>query len=113
MSRNCRSAVSGGPTERQDRPPSTVRRTGPPVPLAQATRSLTAARPRSRAVVPLSRSFQEGVGQPKPLTPTNPTSAASAIDSFGSLMEREHTTFHDPAVPTSMYGMQLMQYEIS
>jgi hypothetical protein len=35
------------------RPPSTVRKIVPEAPLAQATRSLTALTPRSRAVTPL------------------------------------------------------------
>ena len=53
MSRNCRAAVSGGPTDAHEAPPSVVRSTVPPVPLTHATLRLTADRPRKRASLPV------------------------------------------------------------
>src|SRR5688572_3184898 len=47
-------------------PPSTVIRYVPRVPLAQATRSLTAAMPRSEAVVPLVCGVQDCAAATKP-----------------------------------------------
>ena len=58
MSRNCKVAVPGGPTLCHVAPPSTVRRTVPPLPLAQTTDELTTDSPRSRALEPVGVSCQ-------------------------------------------------------
>src|SRR4051812_17628517 len=58
MSRNWSGSVPGGETFAKEAPPSTVRSTVPPVPLTQATRPLTGARPRNWALVGVGFSCQ-------------------------------------------------------
>src|ERR1051326_306764 len=53
-------------------PPSVVRNTVPPEPLAHATRSLTALTPRKRAVTPLDCNFQLGANAINATAKTSP-----------------------------------------
>src|SRR3982750_832220 len=59
-------------------PPSSVRRTVPLAPLAQATRSLTALTPRRRAVTPLACASQRYTAGPVSAT----ASTAAAVNVF-------------------------------
>ena len=62
MSRKSRRSAPSTGTVCQRRPPSSVRRTVPAAPLAQATLALTALTPRSRAITPLRCDAQWGPG---------------------------------------------------
>jgi hypothetical protein len=86
MSRNCNSAVPGGPTLSQLRPPSVVRRMVPAEPATQATLSLTGASPRKRTVTPVSDNCQDGFRPPeaKPPVAASTASPSRAADIFRS-----------------------------
>ena len=77
MSRKSSRSASGIGSFCHEAPPSAVRSTVPPAPLAQATLSLTALTPRSRAVTPLACGVQRGATGAAATAPATATARQS------------------------------------